>query len=84
MATGERFRSAVTSGHVRHPPQFSTGRGRSRQGTNEKIGERRNCVKCIRFEMPDDFVVCPKTAEFNEQTYTGEFSQDRLREAELE
>jgi len=41
-------------------------------------------LSAFRFEMRDDFVAYPKTAEFNEQTYTGEFLQTIQREAELE
>ncbi len=53
--------------HVRHQPPFferpwvTTERGRS-----EKVGEPLDCVRCERFEMPDDVAAYRKTAEFTE------------------
>lgn len=56
--------------HVRHRPPFEerpwviTEIERSK-----KIGKPMDCVRCDRFEMPDDFKAYRKTAEFTNGLY---------------
>ena len=63
--------------HVRHRPPFEerpwviTEIERSK-----KIGKPMDCVRCDRFEMPDDFKAYRKTAEFNEQTVPRSIRRD--------
>jgi tellurite methyltransferase len=55
--------------HVRHQPPFverewiTTGGGRA-----SHLGEPLNCVRCERFEWPDDFVAYKRTPEFTAAT----------------
>ena len=63
--------------HVRHRPPFEerpwviTEIERSK-----KIGKLIDCVRCDRFEMPDDFKAYRKTAEFNERTVPQSLRRD--------
>jgi len=63
--------------HVRHRPPFEerpwviTEIERSK-----KIGKPMDCVRCDRFEMPDDFKAYRKTAEFNERTVPQSLRRD--------
>ncbi len=63
--------------HVRHRPPFEerpwviTEIERSK-----KIGKPMDCVRCDRFEMPDDFKAYRKTAEFNERTVPKSLRRD--------
>lgn len=63
------FLSCGHKQHVRHQPPFLdrpwviTEVGRS-----EKLGEPLDCVRCDRFQMPEEVEAYRKTAEFNEQT----------------
>ena len=68
--------------HVRHRPPFEerpwviTEIERSK-----KIGKPMDCIRCDRFEMPDDFKAYRKTAEFNERTVPKEPAQGPLDQA---
>lgn len=63
--------------HVRHRPPFEerpwviTEIERSK-----KIGKPMDCLRCDRFEMPDDFKAYRKTAEFNERTVPKSLRRD--------
>jgi tellurite resistance-related uncharacterized protein len=55
--------------HVRHqPPFFNRPWVTTERGRRAKVGKPLDCVKCERFEMPDDFAAYRRTAEFSENT----------------
>jgi tellurite methyltransferase len=66
------FLSCGHKQHVRHRPPFEERPWViSKLGRSEKLGEPLDCIRCDRFEMPDNFKVYRKTGEFNERPYLG-------------
>ena len=71
------FLSCGHTQHVRHRPPFEerpwviTEAGRS-----EKLGKPLDCIRCDRFEMPEDFKPYRETAEFNERTIPPSLRRD--------
>lgn len=55
--------------HVRHrPPFISRPWVTTEEGRRSKLGERLNCVRCERFELPAHFVAHRKTPILTEET----------------
>jgi tellurite methyltransferase len=55
--------------HVRHRPPFEERAWVINEtGRSDKLGKPMDCIRCDRFEIPDDFKAYRKTAEFNERT----------------
>lgn len=55
--------------HVRHnPPFFNRPWVETEAGRNEKLGFELDCVRCDRFEWPDDLVFSRRTRTFDETT----------------
>ena len=63
--------------HVRHRPPFEERPWvTSERGRSEKLGKPLDCIRCDRFEIPDNFKVYRKTAEFNERTLPQSLRRD--------
>ncbi len=63
--------------HVRHRPPFEERPWVINEiERTKKIGNPMDCVRCDRFEMPDDFKAYRKTAEFNERTVPQSLRRD--------
>ena len=63
--------------HVRHRPPFEERPWVSTEiGRSDKLGELLACIRCDRFEIPDNFKVYRKTAEFNERTLPQSLRRD--------
>lgn len=55
--------------HVRHNPPFTNRPWvETEDGRNEKLGFELDCVRCDRFEWPDDLVFQRRTRTFDEAT----------------
>ncbi len=55
--------------HVRHKPPFIVREWVTTQaGRDGMLGESLDCVRCDRFELPDNYVAYRRTPEFDETT----------------
>jgi tellurite resistance-related uncharacterized protein len=55
--------------HVRHQPPFRNQPWtQTEAGRHGMLGETLNCVRCERFELPDEFICYKQTPVFSEQT----------------
>lgn len=55
--------------HVRHRPPFVNRPWvTTEEGRRGMLGEKLDCVRCERFELPDHFVAFERTPELTEQT----------------
>lgn len=71
------FLSCGHKQHVRHRPPFEERPWViSKLGRSKKLGKPLDCIRCDRFEMPDNFKVYRKTGEFNERTVPRSLRRD--------
>ena len=63
--------------HVRHSPPFINRPWiTTEMGRKSKIGETLNCVRCDRFEFPDNFIPYKKTPVFTEESLPSGLKND--------
>lgn len=63
--------------HVRHQPPFVNRPWViTEAGRRSKLGERLNCVRCERFELPDGLVARERSPVFTESTLPPEQSRE--------
>lgn len=63
--------------HVRHnPPFINRPWVTSEQGRSSMIGKMLNCVRCDKFELPEDFVPYKRTSVFTEETLPDALRKD--------
>ena len=68
--------------HVRHRPPFEERPWVVTEiGRRGKLRKPLDCTRCDRFEMPDNFKVYRKTAEFNERTIPRSLRRDHSTKA---
>ena len=63
--------------HVRHTPPFINRPWiTTEMGRKSKIGETLNCVRCDRFEFPENFIPYKKTPVFSEESLPSGLKND--------
>ncbi|SFW29793.1 DUF3565 domain-containing protein [Nitrosovibrio sp. Nv17] len=63
--------------HVRHQPPFINRPWvMDEQGRRSMLGKMLDCVRCEKFELPDDFVAYKRTAEFTETSVPAALTRD--------
>ena len=63
--------------HVRHAPPFiNRSWVTTEAGRKSKIGKILNCVRCDRFEFPDNFIPYKKTPVFTEESLPSGLKND--------
>jgi len=63
--------------HVRHSPPFINRHWiTTEMGRKSKIGETLNCVRCDRFEFPENFIPYKKTPVFTEESLPSGLKND--------
>ncbi|ARO86514.1 DUF3565 domain-containing protein [Nitrosospira lacus] len=63
--------------HVRHnPPFINRPWVTDEQGRNSMLGKTLNCVRCEKFELPDDFIAYKRTSEFTEESVPAALRKD--------
>jgi tellurite methyltransferase len=71
------FLSCGHKQHVRHRPPFEERPWVINEtGRSEQVGKPMDCVRCDRFEIPEDFKAYRKTAEFNQRTIPQSLRRD--------
>ncbi len=68
--------------HVRHAPPFTLRPWAvTEEGRASKLGERLECVRCDRFEIPAGFRTTRRTADFTEATVPAGLLRDHTTKA---
>ena len=63
--------------HVRHQPPFTLRPWVvTEEGRTQHLGQRLNCLRCERFEWPDDLVAYKRTPEFTAETIPNGLRRD--------
>lgn len=63
--------------HVRHRPPFTNRPWSvSESGRAEKLGQQLDCLRCDRFEWPEDIVMYKRTPDFDEDCVPRGFLAD--------
>ncbi|SOD40036.1 DUF3565 domain-containing protein [Nitrosovibrio sp. Nv4] len=63
--------------HVRHnPPFINRPWVTTEEGRNSMMGQTLNCVRCDKFELPDNFIPYKRTAVFTEESVPGALRKD--------
>lgn len=68
--------------HVRHRPPFTNRPWvTSEEGRGAQLGERLNCLRCDRFELPAHFVPYKRTPVFTERSVPAGLRKDHSTKA---
>lgn len=63
--------------HVRHnPPFINRPWVTTEKGRDSMIGQMLNCVRCDKFELPDNFIPYKRTSAFTEETLPAALRKD--------
>lgn len=63
--------------HVRHnPPFINRPWVTDEDGRDSMLGKMLNCVRCEKFELPDDFIAYKRTPEFTEESVPAALRKD--------
>jgi tellurite resistance-related uncharacterized protein len=68
--------------HVRHRPPFTNRPWvMSAAGRAGKLGEQLDCLRCDRFEWPDDILMYKRTADFDQESVPRGLQRDHRTRA---
>lgn len=68
--------------HVRHnPPFINRPWVTTEQGRNSMLGKTLNCVRCDKFELPNDFTAYKRTPIFTEESVPAALRKDHSTKA---